>query len=422
MGKQVEAGIIKEATERANKGVMEDAPYWYGTHIDKLDFEWSREDKLEIERYCEKIHRNIAGDEMTPYQRYRALIKGEPKDRQFVFLMGSTVTATQVYNWTGDLIKPVDLFRNPKLWVKVLLYVQARLGADTFFGHSLSYGEEIWGGRGKMIEYGQPCSVKNVIKTMEDVEALQVPDPRQDGIYPGFLWSLREVRRIFDEYELTGVVPILGSVCPGLDTMVMMSMMGWGPYLIALRKNPELCQRATEVALEWNKRYFEAEITECKPDWIQMCEFTGAYDIKPYTWLADYLLELAKYVKGLSPETHIHFGTASYDKYFDWMDVMQEHGGVGPDTFDGGLTGNEPWDKLKKMIDYHREHKLYYTASLPDEIMSKGSISDIEEAVKELCDYSKSNLKYAPSAYSDFWAPTANLEAFIIALKKYGKY
>ena len=53
MGKQVDAGWIKEGIERVNKGVMESAPYWYGTHLDDLDFEWSREDKLEIERYCE---------------------------------------------------------------------------------------------------------------------------------------------------------------------------------------------------------------------------------------------------------------------------------------------------------------------------------------------------------------------------------
>jgi len=401
---------------------MENAPYWYDTPLDQLDFEWSAEDKLEIERYCEKIHKNIAQEEMTPYQRYRALIKGEPKDRQFIQLMGSNVIYTQVYNWGGDILKPIDLFQNRKLWVKIHLYVLARLGIDTLFGHSISYGEEIWGGRGRMIDYGQPVSVKTPIKTMEDLEALQIPDPRTDALYPGYLWSMREVRRIFDEYELTGVVPILGSICPGLDTMAMMSMMGWGSYLIALRKNPEFCKRATEIAMEWNKRYFQAEIEECRPEWIQMCEFTGAYDIRPHRWLQEMLLELAKFAKGLAPEMHLHFGLASYEMYFDWMDVMQEYGGVGPDTFDGGLTGNEPWEKLKKMIDYNREHNLYLTASLPDEVMSKGSVSDVEEAVKELCEYSKSSPKYSPNAQADYWGPTANLEAFIIAAKKYGKY
>jgi len=108
--------------------------------------------------------------------------------------------------------------------------------------------------------------------------------------------------------------------------------------------------------------------------------------------------------------------------YFDWMDLMQERGGVGPDAFDGGLTGNELWEKLKKMIDYHREHNLYLTASLPDEVMSHGSVSDIEKWVKELCEYSKSSPKFSPNAHADYWAPTANFEAFIKAVKQYGKY
>jgi len=39
---------------------MEGAPDWYDTPLDKLDFEWSHDEKVEIERYCEKIHQNIA--------------------------------------------------------------------------------------------------------------------------------------------------------------------------------------------------------------------------------------------------------------------------------------------------------------------------------------------------------------------------
>ena len=38
---------------------MKGAPYWYNTPIEDLDFEWSHEDKVEIERYCTKILKNI---------------------------------------------------------------------------------------------------------------------------------------------------------------------------------------------------------------------------------------------------------------------------------------------------------------------------------------------------------------------------
>ena len=167
--------VIKEATTRANKGVMEDAPYWYDTPLDKLDFEWSPEDKLEIERCCEKIHKNIAQDEMTPYQRFRAMIKGEPKDRQFTHIIGSSVDASRVYDWGGDIIKPVDLLQNPKLLVKAYLNVIARLGTDTVQIYTLSHSEEIWGGRARMIEMGQPVQVEAAIKTIEDLKKQKFP-------------------------------------------------------------------------------------------------------------------------------------------------------------------------------------------------------------------------------------------------------
>ena len=419
---KIGTGVLKEAINKTNKGVMEDAPAWYDTPLEELDFEWSPEEKLEIERYCEKIHKNIAQDEMTPYQRLQALVKGEPKDRQFVQLMGGTQLVTRPLDWGGDIIKPVDLCRTPKLWVKAHLYSLARLGYDNMLLHPLSYTEEMWGGRAKMIEMSQPVQIKAPIKTMEDLEHTQVPDPKRDGLFPGILWSDREMRRIFDEYGLTGVVPILAGLGAGIDAVVSLGMTGIGGFMILLRKDPEVCKRATSLAKEWNKRFAHALHELCRPDWWQMCEFTGSFSLRANEWLADIYIEMADFLKGLAPQRQLHFGLSTFDLYYEWMDLLQEKGAVGPDRFDGGLTGNEPWEKLKKMIDYHREHNLYLTAAAPDEIMSKGPISAIEDMMKELCEYSKSSPKYSPSIMSDFWAPTAYWEAGIEAVKKYGKY
>jgi len=60
---------------------MVGAPEWYGTPLDELDFQWSHEEKLEIERYCEKIHKNLAEEEMTPKERFEATLAGKPRDR-----------------------------------------------------------------------------------------------------------------------------------------------------------------------------------------------------------------------------------------------------------------------------------------------------------------------------------------------------
>ena len=36
-----------------------DAPYWYNTPLEKLDFEWSREEKVLIDHYCDQVQKNI---------------------------------------------------------------------------------------------------------------------------------------------------------------------------------------------------------------------------------------------------------------------------------------------------------------------------------------------------------------------------
>ena len=64
---------------------LENAPYWYNTPLDKLDFEWSPEEEREIERICEKIHKNIEEEGgMTPLERFRAAMWGKDKDRMFM--------------------------------------------------------------------------------------------------------------------------------------------------------------------------------------------------------------------------------------------------------------------------------------------------------------------------------------------------
>ncbi|MCL4554308.1 MAG: hypothetical protein M1565_04130, partial [Actinobacteria bacterium] len=65
------------ATPRLKLGTMENAPDWYGKSLDELDFEWSTEEELELERYCEKIIKNAEEEEMTPLQRYDATWAGK---------------------------------------------------------------------------------------------------------------------------------------------------------------------------------------------------------------------------------------------------------------------------------------------------------------------------------------------------------
>ena len=79
-------GIHKEiAGMFKGRQPLKNAPYWYNTPLDKLDFEWSPEETREIERICAKIHKNIEEEGgMTPLERFQAAMWGKDKDRMFM--------------------------------------------------------------------------------------------------------------------------------------------------------------------------------------------------------------------------------------------------------------------------------------------------------------------------------------------------
>jgi hypothetical protein len=246
------------------------APYWYNTPIEKLDFEWSREDKVEIERYCTKILQNIEEEGgMTPRERFHALMWGEDKDRMCTTLMTGNTYATRTLDGFGAALKPIDVYQYPKLWVKAHLATVARFGLDVACQHAINYGEDLWGGQSMMVDYGNPIMEgEPPIKKIEDLEGVVIPDPRKDGLYPGYIWAYREYRRIVDEYKIP--IAVWGSICVGPTLTPQMCMLGMTEFSIALRRDKELVRRCCEVSLQWLIRYGKAFIDEVKPEAIYM--------------------------------------------------------------------------------------------------------------------------------------------------------
>ena len=190
------------------------APYWYNTPLDQLDFEWSREEKVLIDRYCEKILNNIKDEGgMTPLERWKATMYGEDKDRTLTYLATTSVYISHAMDHSADAIKPVDTLLYPKLWILTHLATAARFGLDYCNFHNINYGEDMWGGQSIMIDYGNPIIEPPMpIKTIDDLEGMPVPDTRKDGLYPGYLWANREYRRLMTEYNIP--MPLWTSICP----------------------------------------------------------------------------------------------------------------------------------------------------------------------------------------------------------------
>ena len=416
--------MAKEKAVTKKEVAMEGAPYWYGTPFKELDFEWSPEEKLEIERYCEKILKNIAeaGEEMTPLERWKANMAGKPKDRQLMITHMKPVRVARVLDAYADALKPIDVYRNPKLLVKAMLAGVARFKLDYTCFANISYTEDLWGGRAKLIEYGNPCPVgEPPIKSMKDLEGLEVPDPYKVGLYPGWLWICREIRRIVDQYRLP--LPVWVSMCPGPAEVAIQGMMGWTPFVIALRKNPELARACADLGHQWNLKFARALIDVARPEGIYCCQFTGGFPLKGSEWVADKWAELAKTIKAMQPGVHLSHGYSFLSGVFQWYPILWDHNAMTPDSFDGGHGGYSQDIDMKGVFNWHRDHNLFLSYSILDETLEKGPISGIEAEFKALCEFSKSqHPKFAPAINPTYFTPDAHIDAAVAAFKKYSKY
>ncbi len=399
---------------------MQGAPEWYGNHLDELHFEWSPEEKVEIQRYCEKILKNCEEEEMTPLERWKAHMEGKPKDRKMLTIETLETYPPRTLDSWADAIKPIDLYMYPKLLVKAKLATVARFKLDFPSENVISYTEEIWGGHAKMIEYGNPGSVgEPPIKTMEDLESMEVPDPYSVGLFPGWLWAHRELRRIIDEYNLP--LPIWASLGSDPTCAVILGMMGWSGFLKNLRKNPEFVRQACEKAVEWCIRIGRALVEVCRPEGVYACQMTGAFPLKGCEWVGDQLREVAVGIKEADPNVHLSHGYSFLTGVLEWYTVLNERGAMTRDTFDGGTGGDVTDVDPKIIMDWHRENDIYLGYGIRTGILEEGPISAIDEAAKALCEYGKDHPRFAPGALVVYNTPHAHLDALISAYKKYAR-
>jgi Uroporphyrinogen decarboxylase (URO-D) len=403
---------------RAKRGMLENAPKWYNTPLDQLDFKWSEEEWREIEGYLRQICLNIAesGEKLTPLERLKASLEGRGRDRLFLESYYFNPYAVRTLDASGETLKPGDVCKDPKLLVKAHMATVARYGLDLPVLYPISYTAEVWGARAAMVDYGNPALVGEYpIKSLADLEGLEVPDPCSTGLHPGYLWACREMKRLFAEYGLDKVMPL--SVCIGNDPLgtAGMFMMGWTGFMKAARKNPEICQRSIELATEWTIRMGQAAI-DAGADCLVLCSQLGFIPLTGNEWiLGDY----ARIGKALGSQLPCWYAL-TYEKAFDWFPAMCEQGVVGPGSFRGWFCADMDY---RRVIDFSRESDVYCSCALPDKVLLNDPVSVIEDEMRKLCQYGKSYNKFSLGiAAVDYSTPQESFAAAVAAAKMHGRF
>ncbi len=405
-------------------GKMKGAGPYYGKSLDELNASlgWSPEEEREIERYCEKIHRNIKEEEMTPMERFKATMEGKERDRLLVEPFFHVSYAVRTLDGFADAIKTVDGYVYPKLTVKAHLATTARYKFDRMFCGPLSYGEELFGCDSMLIENGNPVHEGEMpIKTVEDLEGLEAPDPTKHGMFAQYLWFCQEMRRIFDKYELSGVMPIEGSFCEGPDGFACSHMMGYNQYLKSLRKNPELCKKAAHLASEWLIKLGIAVNTLGKVDFSYMCSVVGMYPIKGTEWIAEEYARIGKAVSAAINVPIIH--AWAFNGAIDWLDELLKAGALAKDSFEGAICTGDLTD-YTILNDFLQKNNLYGCYSPSDKLLVTGPASEIEKEIKGRCDAAKkipNNRCTIGVGPIDYYVTPENLDITVAAARKYGK-
>lgn len=145
-------------------------------------------------------------------------------------------------------------------------------------------------------------------------------------------------------------------------------------------------------------------------------------------WTAEYFATLGKTlgklaVEKLGRKIPLTYGYAYMGKSLEWFAQMWEVGGLGPvgETFSGGRGGRGAVD-LEKAADWHHEHGCSMSFTIEDHIMEFGSLSEIEEAVKENCLRHKHMPSFGPAFKPPYFTPFEKVDAAVKAHKKYSRY
>ncbi|MFC2018176.1 uroporphyrinogen decarboxylase family protein [Chloroflexota bacterium] len=407
-------------------GKMIDAPEWYDTPLDKLDFHWSREEELELERYCEKILKNAEEEEMTPKERFEATWQGKDKDRLHKEIKYNVPYAVRTLDSFADAIKPGDLYKWPKLHVKGHLATAARFKLDIINVYTIAYNENHFGADAKMIDYGTPMMLGDPpVKTIADIEDVEVPDPKKHGLYPGYLWAVKELMRIMKKYGVDKVMPIEVSFCGDPLGTVHLGMTGFTLGLLLPKKDPELFKLCLEKATEWTIKFGKA-VKELNPDGMYLCSYMGAIPPQMRNINNEYILELTQGKvgpiisagKGNKPYLWHTLGASGW---MSWMRLYEKYNAIGPDSFGGWYVGPEmPYEEV---FEYAREKDLYCGCAIDDHIMLDGDFDAIEAQLAPRLKIAKQYPKHICClGVFDYWTPQPYVDRILEMANSLGKF
>jgi uroporphyrinogen decarboxylase len=193
------------------------------------------------------------GERMTPSERWKALLNGDPVDRVpvFPFSFGHTAIINGYPNLGAYWEKPEVAYQCQRIGRELYGYEQP------YMFIAPGYGAAEWGSK-VMFPYnpkmGSVATIDPIVKTAEDVDKLQVPEPKTAAYYPEFTAMVKKIVAQREPVTIGINGGAITSVCPQITSVE--NFMRWLIY------QPDVAKKLLAKSREFGIRTVEHWVRE----------------------------------------------------------------------------------------------------------------------------------------------------------------
>ncbi|MBC7107339.1 MAG: MtaA/CmuA family methyltransferase [Methanomassiliicoccales archaeon] len=248
----------------------------------------------------------------------------------------------------------------------------------------------------------QPSIIQRPIKTPEDIDKIEIPDPYRNGRAP---IVIEAVRKLSERMKETPVICAIIS-----PFMLAGQLRGEQEAIMDIIKNPDFLKRVLEISARWGIEYSAAAI-QAGADIIAMVDATSSGTVLGPSQYAEFAMPYQKMVadsirkNGAYSILHICGNTTKNLKYMAQTGV-------------NGISVDQQMD-----ISWVKEQLKGKCATIgnvsPTSTLLKKSPADVEDEVRKCIeggtDVVAPGCGFAPET------PLENMRALVNATKKYGK-
>lgn len=341
---------------------------------------------------------------MTPRERMDAFCKGEEIDR-IICIPDMGVTMVPFIGVTAR-----DYYHSAKLMADLEIALFRKLRQDSVgISTSLRGVAEAMGSKVGYPDHNISYLLEPVVKSVDQIESLQVADPLKDGKLPILIEALRLTRdALIEEVDV-------GAAMSG-PFSVAASLVGTENLLKWMMKYPEKVHTLMEIVVESNNRYIE-EVAKLGlsvgfADPVSSNSLISARQFREFS--LPYLQKNVDKIRektGRSPGIHICGKSKDI-----WEDVV----GTGISNF--SIDNIEDLEDAKEIMG----DRVIITGNVPPvDAIYKGTKEDIFKSVKECIRKghdSKKGYILSTGCQIPMNTPIEKIEMFMEAAKIYGKY